>query len=888
MSVTEVKQALGSWEVRLRADTPRAILDQLTYFGHVALLPGRIDPSALSDNVLAAARYVGVYRRRAAGDDYTMRGSGMAYWLGDEEDKGDIHETAVSLVGATFAQTVNALLPPSGSIIPGVINSVPGTYNGKHQWVTPRKALDYAVETFGAEYRVNNNGTLDAGTISQLYATTPKAILMNREAGRDLHRLALSGKLAMETDVEDYTTRVVLLAEGEGSNIATGTASHAIVPYRDLRGNPVKLTRLVSESETSALNANARAQIQLNRFTGKRSAVSLSTETYDVKGDVSVGDYIDVYDPDRGFVDPSREVIWEGQPINPMALRCVEMSWPIPAGWTVAFRTTEGAWIDLSQYYVGESGDTSITVGELNRSLGGGGEPVGVRPNLPDSPDGAPDTTIPAAPVWGDFSTGSYQPDSGEWTRAAVFASWSQPLNTDGSVITDGGHYEIRYRQGNYIGYTVRWGQLNVAGYKWGDLSGNRWGAPISEPVQASGEWHTVFVGWGQTQTLIPELTPGLEYEFQIRAVDNNGNRGPWSASHVVLASEDLFAPDVPAAPVVASSRIAIQVIHALGKASGGTFNLPPDLVYLSVHVGGSSSFFPDDTNEVGKLIANAAMIQAHVPAVGTFQIEQTDAVWVRLVAVDRAGNKSGPSEAVQATADLIDNAHISDLSVSKLTAGVITAQTVLASQMEVGLGGNIKLTDGSLDVYKPDGTKMVEAGLLSNGAYGLAAVDSASGELVDIATLAFGIRAASVTTAGTLSGSGSFRDITGNYGPEVTVTVGNSGRCLVTVSAEIEVDLLKNLGLETGAGYAGFQMVRVSTGAVVLSSNNTRAAGIELTYDTEGAVMTIPSLTIGSASTRVNLVTGLAPGDYVVTMKYFNISRPAVFRNRTLIVQPF
>lgn len=713
MSVTEIKQAIGGWTLRLREDTPQQIRDALTFYGHIAILPGELPVVQYGDALLASARYVGVLRGYDAEDGRTLKGSGMAFWLGDEDEKGDVFETAVTLTATTFANSIRALLPPGGAITEGTLYSVAGTYNGKHQWENPRSAITYVADTFGAEWRVNNAGTLDAGTVSQLYVTTPKAILMRKGFGADLSRRALPGRMAMGVDVEDTTTRVVLLAEGEGTNISTATANAPATPYKDIHGNPIKVTRLISESGTETGNAAARAQLMLNRFLNARRAVSLSTNEFDVKGSFVVGDYLDVYDPENGFFDANREVYWNGERINPMALRCVEMTWPIPEGWTVGFRDINGTWVDLTPYYEPEGGDTTIVVGELARGLASvGGEAVGVRPNLPDGAIPPADATIPAAPTFTDFSAGSYQASDSEWTRAAIYASWAQPLNTDGSVITDGGHYEIRYRVNTWIGYRVKWGQLKTAGYKWGELSTNKWGAPITEPVQASQEWNTVYVAWGQTQTLIQELTPGIEYEFQIRAVDaaNPPHLGPWSASTFVIATGDIFAPDVPAAPVVASSRIAIQVMHLLGKASGGTFNLQPDLVYLSVHVGGSDSFFPDDTNEVGKLIANAGMLQANIPAIGTFQIEQTDNVWVKVVAVDRAGNRSGPSAAAQATAELIDDAHISDLTVSKVTAGSIMATWLMAGAIKTAeTGARVELDAAGLKAFNGSGSKTVD-----------------------------------------------------------------------------------------------------------------------------------------------------------------------------------
>lgn len=710
MTVTEVLQSLGSWEVRLRDTTPRELLDKLTYFGHVVVAPGRLDPTQYGDSLLTSARYVGVYHRRSAENEFLLRGSGMAYWLGDSDGKGDVFEAPVTLTAETFPNSVRALLPPNGSVTEGTIYSVAGTYTQKHQWVTPRQALDYLTSTFNAEWRVNGNATLDAGLASQLYRTTPVTLLMQKEAGADLLRKALPGRMSMETDVEQYATRVVLLAEGEGTNIATGSANQPTVPYKDLHGNTVKLTKLVSESETSETNADTRAQLALNASSGKRSAVQLSSTAFDIKGDVVVGDYVDVYDPVNGFTDPAREVVWEGQPINPVALRCVELSWPIEAGWTVAFRTTEGEWIDLTPYYAAESGETTITVGDLPRSLSSiGGEDIGSRPNLPTG-DGA-DTSIPAAPTITDSTGGNYQGADGEWTKSAVWLQWSQPLNGDGSTITDGDHYEIRYRVGTYIGYKVRWGALNQAGYRWGELSGNRWGAPITDPIE-SGDWHTVYVGWDQTEMLIQELTPGVEYEFQVRAVDKAAHLGPWSASEFVIASGDIFAPSAPAAPVVASSPMALQITHTLGKASGGTYNLEPDLSHLTIHIGGDQTFLPDSSNTIGKLVANGGMISAGIPAVGSFQVEHTDAIWVKVVAVDRSGNASPPSAGVQATADLIDDQYISNLSVSKVTAGTITATWIMAGAIKTGdTGARVEIDSTGVSAYNPNGQQTAKIG---------------------------------------------------------------------------------------------------------------------------------------------------------------------------------
>jgi len=914
MSVTEVKQAIGRWELVLHEETPVDVTSKLTYFGHIVLLPSAFDPAQYNDNLLNVARYVGVFRGRDAHNTLKLKGSGMAFWLGDEDGKGDVFENAVVLDGATYANTIRALLPPGGAITEGTIYSAPGLYTGRHQWQTPREALTYVTDLFNTEWRVNHNGTLDAGPIADLYVTAPKTLIIPKGFGTDLFRETIPGDLAMGIDVEDITTRVVLLAEGEGTNIITAAANAPSTGYKDLHGNPLKATRLVSESGTEAGNAAARAQLQLNRFLNARRSVDLSTSKYDVKGSFVVGDYIDVYDPVNGFYDANREIYWQGERINPMALRCVEMTWPIPAGWTVAFRDVNGNWLDLSPYYVPETGDTTIVVGDLARGLASvGGEPVGVRPNLPDPSDPPPDDTIPAAPDFTGFSTGSYESDNR--TLAAIYMTWNTPLNQDGSTITDGDHYEIRYRPNQIIGTLTTWDTLSgytnvvsdtferevsngwgpdwtntggigpsefnvtngrgththsvvadmhrstiecgatnfdhyaefsipvtpsgagvtlwlagrvvddntqyvaliavtttgaafltigkrvggtwteliasptsfgtitpgqiiavrfqgigsalkayawvlnsqeepslwqltttdtsiVSGtklsvqtrreagninanlvfsissvrgtnlangnaYSWDDLG--TWDALTSTPIQASPNWTTAYVAWDQHAFTIVELSPGVQYEIQIRAVDTSNNISPWSTSEFVNTLGDAIAPSTPAPPEVSASMIAVQLIHRLGKAEGGTFNLELDLDHFDVHASDSPNFFPSSETKVGELLATGAMVRGGIPAVGTFKVNQPDEVWIRVVAVDRSGNKSGASDAVQSSVVLIDDAHISNLSVSKVTAGTITSTWIMGGKITTGqTGPRVEMTSDGIIAYNDDGVETI------------------------------------------------------------------------------------------------------------------------------------------------------------------------------------
>ena len=713
MAVQEILKALGSWEVNLLPGTPRDVLDSLDYFGHVAIIPGRLDPAQYGDNLLTVARYVGVLRTRTIGDDgrtnapqddLSIGGPGMAMWLGDEDGKGAVYENAVTPASATFADTINMLLPASGAgaVTAGTIYAVTGQYTGHHQYETPRTAIGYVCDTMSTtsvpvSWRVNGNGTLDAGPDSNLFVTNPTCVIVTKGAGEDMALRALPGSVDVIRDVEDYSTRVVLLAEGDGTSIATGSADISpATSYKDIHGNALAMTRLVSESDTATANAEIRAQLALSQFTSTRNALTLSTADYDVHGSFQVGDRVWVYDPDSGLVDTTTEITFRGTRLNPIKLQVTETQWSITEGYTVAYRTAAGAWIDLTNYVEFETDSTStVTVGDFSRQLTNSSlEPVGSRPNA--------DTSVPGQPTFVEPFTGVAYLDNRGFTRARVILSWNAPNNVDGSTVLDGDHYEIRYAVDTDMIYPATWTQVSQV--RWQDLQ--TWAQPFAAP---DGDWQVMYVAWGETTAQLQDLSPGVGYDLQIRGVDKTGNTGAWSSVTTFVASSDNLPPSTPAAPSVAASRIAVQVTHTLGKSSGGTYNLESDLHHLEIHVDYEPGFTPSESTLKAKVSATAGMIQAQIPVVATVQVEETSARYVRVVAVDQTGNKSGPSDAATATALLIDDAHISDLTVSKVTAGQILADWIVGARIKTAdTGARVELNSGGIGCWDASGTQTV------------------------------------------------------------------------------------------------------------------------------------------------------------------------------------
>lgn len=714
MTVTQALRKPGSWGLKLGADTPRHVLDRIDRFGHVAISMGRVDCRVDGDGLLRSARYVGVVRSVKLADEdsgatSSIGGAGMEIWLGDGKS-GSVYENATTFASGGFVSTIQALLPASGAVVEGTIHSVTGIYSGTHQWQDPRTAIDYVTDTFTTDpvdpvdWRVNGDGTLDAGHASDLFVTDPVCLVVRRDRGGvDMTRRGLGGAAALTADVEDFATRAVVLASGNGRSVATGAADLApgLNPYKDLHGNPVAITKLVSESRTAATAADARAQLALDQSSTPHTALTLSTSEYDVRGSVAVGDWLHAYNPHVGLVgvDGDPEVVFRGERLRPRKLRLVEMTWPIARGMSVAYRDGDGDWVDLTEYVQWENGSTTLVVGDTTRLLSAVGEQVGSRP--------VADTSVPAAPGFVlPFRQAVYQSAASGVTKAQVQVEWTKPSNTDGTLVIDGDRYEIQYRTGSTPVFPSTHGQMSA--YTHGQLAAGTHGQPIT---YEAGPWQSAWTQWDDTDQLLQELTPGVPYDIRIRAYDNAdpANVSTWSATTTVQTVGDTLAPATPAPPSVAASRIAVQITHELGRSDGGTFNLDADLHHLEIHAQYTPSFFPDETTRIGKLLATNGMMLAEIPAVGTFPVEFVDDVYIKVIAVDEAGNQSSPSEAAQSSVLLIDDAHISDLTVSKVTAGTIQAAWILAGSIKTATSGARMEADAAgLRLYDPSGTNTV------------------------------------------------------------------------------------------------------------------------------------------------------------------------------------
>lgn len=574
------------------------------------------------------------------------------------------------------------------------------TYTGKHYMESAYKAIKDVCVALGAEFKMNNDGTLDVGPPSSLFTghenNTPQGMIVRDLSGADPQIKGYSGiDLSTEFNAEDYVSRVELIASNYGVEINLGQADAKSVPYKDLFGNTLERIQILSENDVPDSLRDVRAEAYLNEYNKIQKTLNVGLEDYDVSGDIGVGDVIYVWDPDVGFEDTANdallenrdrfEITYQGQILHPIKIRVMGLSFPITEEMGVFYRDGNGNYTDLTDYVEFELGVTQIEVGSttrnINEDLRGSGAIIAV--------GGTNEFTVPDAPTGFTAATGTYQDGTG---RPFAFAklTWQQPTNTDGSRITDGNMYRVRYRQ--------------VV-----DMDGNNL---IDQNDNQVTDYEYLTVEFGTQAAVIKGLGANNTYEFGVAAIDNSGFSGGFSILSSVAMPTDATVPPEPLPPTgtygsIAGNPLRVQIIHNLGAAKDNdgnpianpvNFSLPLDIDHLNVYRGLTSDFTPSDNNFVGQIEAKAGHITLEIPGIGDFESSTEGVAYYKVTAVDVVGNESDPSTAGQVTEQLVDtqyisnlavtnakiedlavtNAKINDLSADKITAGQITGEEII------------------------------------------------------------------------------------------------------------------------------------------------------------------------------------------------------------------
>lgn len=260
---------------------------------------------------------------------------------------------------------------------------------------------------------------------------------------------------------------------------------------------------------------------------------------------------------------------------------------------------------------------------------------------------GGTDGTPPAGPTGFSITAPAFDAVN---NRASLSLSWTSSVSTDVRA------YEIRYSK------------------------------------TGSSDWTYFTVPGDQTTAVIQNVEPGSTYYVQIRSVDFAGNQSSFSnaGTYPITSAKDTAAPSTPAAPTVTTASQKIQVAHSRKKADGTT-DMESDVSYYEVYASNSSSFTADSTTMLGTMVSGPVVIE-------TFQIPasaasgSTENWYAKVIAVDRAGNKSAASAASAAAAvGLVGNLQITSLDAAKITANSVFTQ-------DLGVQGTFTLGDATHD----------------------------------------------------------------------------------------------------------------------------------------------------------------------------------------------
>ena len=850
MSVTEKLMAPGQFNVQLdKTITPNTIINQLDAWGNIVIVPADLNVQEFSDaTLLGAASYVGIVYSLEIGDEenVVLNGQGMVAYLGTSDSTGmPIAETGGptgvrSYTNETLENVLDTTGTPKGllrdesgnqgPIKKGTITDTGTNYTGSHYTESALKAIKYVCQEVGAEFKISTTGFLSAGPSSSLFAghsTDPTSIIVRNQSGEDPNITGLTTtSLVAQYDASEFVNKVELVASKYGFEANYGQATASSNPYKDIFGNTLKRTQYISDPQTPGTSKTTRASAYLNELNEIKKTLNVSLEEYDIAGDFSVGDKIFIHDPDIGFIDTEAdrisdgrsnlfETTYQGQILNPTKIRILGLTWPIKNGYGVFYRKSDGSYIELTDYMLWETGDVQLEIGDVAPSLT---ESLGFSGYTLDAVGGE-DKTVPNTPSSLSQVAGTYSDGNGV-SKAFIKLSWTAPTNTDGSTITDGAYYRVRYKAIADSGSN----NINTDG-----------GVQVTDYTYQT-------VQFSDTDFVIYDLSPNTFYEVGVQAVDQSGFDSAFASISSVQTPRDASAPNKPAGfSTIASNPLRVQFIHNLGQAkddSGNAvspvvnFTLAKDIDHLNIYASTTSGFdlgYNSTTKKVtnsgfkiGELKASHAHITNGIATVGYIDLDNATTHYFRCTAVDSSGNESEPSDEQTGNAELVNTSHIANLAVTEAIIGNAAVTTAKIANLAVGTA---KIDDAAITNAKI-ATAAIGTANIQDAAITNAKIDSLNASKITAGT----IDANRLDLSGKLSVGAAASDINSNSttisGGKITagtLSVTNadiSGTLDFSKITQSSVNIIENMMASNSVNSSAIKDGNVTTNELVTSSS--------------------------------------------------------------------
>ena len=928
----------GNFQVQFNQEfTPTAIIEAVTEWGHIIITPQEIDIKTLTDSEIKnLSSYTGIVLNRVLEEGViSIAGASLELYLGDGAGKGMViaesnnvgkvrHYTGTTLAETLFNSTAQTNKPlgimrdeagNTQAITQGTISEPASTYTGSHFVETAGSALKFISETLGTEYRVNPNGTIDAGPAANLFegvgTATPKAIVVKTAYGQDpsMEGVVPQG-LKTEFDAQDFVSRVDFTGEVGFFDIATDVAGEANIssnPYKDLHGNALKRVALVQEPDIAADQLNARAQTLLNELSRVKKVLNLDLEQYEVSGDMKVGDFIFAFDPDIEFVDTAadataesrslNEITFRGQDINPVKVRVKGITYPIRTGMGVYFRDKDGNYTDLSQYALFEQGGAQIELGDTMRSIQD--DLRFSEFSLTSKTAGA--FSIPDLPSTPTLQAGSYLDGTGI-SKGFIRVVVSKPTNEDGSQITDGQSYGVRYKKTTDSQYSYAF---------------------------------FPYTGVATESLLIQDLTIGATYQVGVNVIDKSGFKkmsaydgsgedlytdsssvnANFATNARIEISKDAQAPSKPKqATSIASGPLKVQITHHLGKdgtdGNGnpfGNFTLEGDIDYLAIHAvtqsGNSQNFTVSTSNKIGEIRVTAGNLLQQIPLVGSADLADSSGHYFRFVAVDKSGNASDPSDGQTASADLIEESHIADATITTAKIGTAQITNALIADATIDSAKIANLNAGKINAGTISADR-IASGSISTSKLNFTPTDSSNVVAsINASSEGISINANKLSLSGLLQVGGAAGDINSNSttisGGKITagtLSVTNaeiSGTLDFSKITQSSVNIIENMMASNSVNSSAIKNGNVTTNELVTSSSRgtfgTNGNDVFCSFIGANSATLSNRLSTDSSGVTITGVVTIAPtsgsiGNGNTSGSFSSVSSPSIANGSTAI----
>lgn len=372
MPVTQKLMAAGGWSLRLVRDTPWRLTDALRPivggYGHILVLPVQYAAWQLSSSrAFNLAIYSGVLR--SVTDRVELAGPGPAVWLADESGEGDTEwpwtHTTSTLAGAlgnlmsVYSTSIGT--PPFRSS--SAASSISLAVGISMTQGTLREKLDHLCRAFGVEWDIDGGLNLRVGYPLDLWPSPAGVLISPLASGWDPEWHGIRATVKVRQHLDQWAHAIGVRN--------TGSASYSIglQPWRDVNGNNVRRTAVITMSETQNVSLPAVALgIRVQRNTVGQD-IDVESDDYCAVTRAPVGSLVNVWDPDAGIENAISYRTWyQGSVIAPLQTRLVECTWPIRAGMAVYFRppTSTSELIDLTPYVDWEEGNARLVLGQQN------------------------------------------------------------------------------------------------------------------------------------------------------------------------------------------------------------------------------------------------------------------------------------------------------------------------------------------------------------------------------------------------------------------------------------------------------------------------------------------------------------------------------------------